>query len=122
MIAIDGRSGIGKTTLGRFLAWYFNSSLLELDLFLANDQLEFRTEEVQRIIKQRLACRSPVFVEGVTVLKVLAALSVKPDFVIYVRNLRHPRGLGFGKALDEYERTFAPQRIANYIMESEHDG
>src|SRR5574340_56155 len=122
VIAIDGRSGIGKTTLGRFLAWYFNASLLELDLFLANDRSEFRTEEVHRIIKQRMACRSPILVEGVTVLKVLAGLSVKPDFVVYVRNLRHPRGFGFGELLDEYERTYQPQELANHIVEFENDG
>jgi len=121
VIAIDGRSGSGKTTLGRFLAWYFNSSLVELDLFLANDQLEFRGEEIRRIMTQRLRCRRPVFVEGLTVLKVLDGLSVKPDFVIYVRNLRRPRGLGFGQMLDDYETAFAPERIANHLVECEHD-
>ena len=34
LIAIDGRSGVGKTTLGRYLAWRFNISLVESDLFL----------------------------------------------------------------------------------------
>jgi hypothetical protein len=28
IIAIDGRPGCGKTTLGRFLAWWFNVSLM----------------------------------------------------------------------------------------------
>lgn len=122
VIAIDGRSGIGKTTLGRFLAWYFNATLVELDLFLRNDQLEFRVEEVQLIIKQRLALRKPVFVEGVTVLKVLSSISIDPGFLIYVRNPKHPRGFGFGKILDEYERAFAPQSAANHIMVCGHDG
>jgi hypothetical protein len=81
-----------------------------------------QSQEIHRIIKQRLACRRPVFVEGVTVLKVLEGLNVKPDFVIYVRNPRHPRGLGFGKILDEYEATFAPERVAKHIVECEHDG
>lgn len=69
-----------------------------------------------------MACRRPVFVEGVTVLKILAGMSVIPDFVIYVRNSRHPNGFGFADTLDEYESTFAPQCVANHIVEIEHDG
>jgi len=38
LIAIDGRLGVGKTTLGRYLAWRFNISLVETDLFLIPNQ------------------------------------------------------------------------------------
>lgn len=38
IIAIDGTPGAGKTTLGRFLAWYFNISLIESDLFRSRSE------------------------------------------------------------------------------------
>ena len=34
IVTIDGRDGVGKTTLGRYLAWHFNVTLIETDLFL----------------------------------------------------------------------------------------
>jgi hypothetical protein len=120
VVAIDGRSGIGKTTLGRFLAWYFNSSLVELDLFLAEGGLVHRTEEVERIVSRRLALRRPVFVEGCKVLAVLEAIRKPHDFLIYVSNPKHPRGFGFGPELDEYEHRFQPQRRADLAMNCEH--
>ena len=33
IVTIDGREGVGKTTLGRYLAWTFNVTLIETDLF-----------------------------------------------------------------------------------------
>ena len=38
LIAIDGLLGVGKTTLGRYLAWRFNISLVGSDLFLIPNQ------------------------------------------------------------------------------------
>ena len=46
VVAIDGRSGAGKTTLASFLAYYFNSSLVELDLFLTEGGLVSRESDV----------------------------------------------------------------------------
>ena len=34
IIAIGGHPSSGKTSLGRYLAWQFNVSLIETDLFL----------------------------------------------------------------------------------------
>jgi hypothetical protein len=34
VIAIDSLPGAGKTTLGRYLAWTFNVSLIETDTFM----------------------------------------------------------------------------------------
>lgn len=122
VVAIDGRSGIGKTTLGRFLAWYFNASLMELDLFLAEGGLVHRESDIGRIIGQRLNGRRPIFVEGVKVLAVLEAVRKPHDFLIYVRNPKHPLGFGFGSELDQYERQYRPEQLADHIMECEHEG
>ena len=122
IIAIDGRSFAGKTTLGRFLAWYFNSTLLELDLFLAEGGLVHRYEEIERIVKQRLDGKRPVFVEGITVLNVLRKIGRTHDYLIYVRNPKYPNGAGFGKELTEYDKEFVPASKADYLLEGAHDG
>lgn len=121
VVAIDGRAGVGKTTLGRFLAWYFNSSLVELDLFLGEGGLVHRELEVGRIVKHRLGLRRPVFVEGLLVLDVLKAIDVEPDYIIYVRNPKCPKGLGFYQEMNDYESRQRPAEVANYVLEIEHD-
>jgi hypothetical protein len=122
VIAVDGRAGAGKTSLSRFLAWYFNSSLLELDLFLSEPGLSFREPEIRRIIEFRRKLRRPIFVEGLVVLDVLAKVSVAPDFLIHVRNRKHPEGWGLKAERDEYESRHLPETRADYVAEVEHDG
>src|ERR1700691_3860767 len=77
LVAIDGRSGTGKTTLGRYLAWRFNVSLVESDLFLVPSQgtLVYHNEAINRVIARRIEKPRPVIVEGVAVLRLLAELS-----------------------------------------------
>lgn len=122
VVAIDGRSGAGKTTLARFLAWYFNSSLVELDLFLKEGGLVRRKSGVERIVKFRLGLRLPVFVEGLMVLDLLDSIAIKPDYTIYVRNVAHPKGCGFGRQSDEYEQRRGVIAAYDHIVEFEHDG
>jgi hypothetical protein len=55
IVTIDGRDGVGKTTLGRYLAWHFNVTLIETDLFLipAQDYLIYLDDQINRIIERR---------------------------------------------------------------------
>src|SRR5687767_1059437 len=78
VVAIDGRDGVGKTTLGRYLAWHFNVSLIETDLFLVpgRGRLVYRDDEIGRLIQARLRKPRPVLVEGVGILKMLQGLKV----------------------------------------------
>jgi hypothetical protein len=122
VIAVDGRAGAGKTSLSRFLAWYFNSFLLELDLFLTEPVLSFRHDEIRRIIDFRRQLRRPIFVEGLVVLDVLAKVEVEPDFLVHVRNSKHPLGWGLKAQRDDYEIRYAPEKRADYIVEVQHDG
>lgn len=87
IIAIDGRPGVGKTTLGRFLAWRFNISLIETDLFLIRNQKAYiyRSEEIKSLIEHRREMSRPVVVDGIVSLKILDELSYRPDFHIHVK-------------------------------------
>jgi adenylate kinase family enzyme len=120
LIAIDGRCSAGKSSLGRFLAWYFNSTLIELDLFLSEGGLVHRYDDVKRIIKQRLDRKRPIFVEGITVLNVLEVIDIPKNYLIYVHNPRYPEGTGYVKELEEYETKYQPKSNADYVLVCEH--
>ena len=118
IVAIDGRDGVGKTSLGRYLAWYFNVTLIETDLFLQEGKkLTYRCEEVCRIITARLEKPRPVIVEGVAVMRLLSKMAHKLDFLIYVRNLEFNGSEVLAQQLIQYEREFAPETYANLILE-----
>ena len=90
VVTIDGRDGVGKTTLGRYLAWQFNVTLIETDLFLipAQDYLLHLDDQVNRIIERRVTMPRPVIVEGVSVLQLMKRINRVPLFRIYVTNPR----------------------------------
>lgn len=123
VVAVDGRSGAGKTTLARFLAWYFNSSLVELDLFLTEGGIIRRESDVQRIVNFRLVRhRRPIIVEGLLVLDLLDSIGVRPDYTIYVRNSARPDGCGFAHESAEYEKRRNVVASADHLVELQHEG
>jgi hypothetical protein len=123
LIAIDGRPGSGKTTLGRFLAWWFNVSLIEADLFLFEGEglYRYNAEEIARIIDARLRRERPVILEGVTALRQIASAAVVPDFLIYVENASAPSlQPEYEKQLREYENEFSPRYRADFMLALNH--
>jgi len=124
VVGIDGRDGVGKTTLGRYLAWHFNITLIETDLFLKRHRgrLEYRDDEIARLIRARLEATRPVVVEGVCLLQLLGRLGVAPDFTVYVRAKQEEddgRTLAFD--LPSYERDFIPDGKANLVVTLDHE-
>lgn len=124
VVAIDGRDGDGKTTLGRYLSWYFNVTLVETDLYLLGDNsLTRREDEIGRIVATRLGRKLPVIVEGVGVLQLLENIGCQAHFHVYVRNRRtHWVGGPVAAMLASYERKFVPWERASLLVEVEHDG
>lgn len=87
LIAITGSLCAGKTTLARFLAWYFNVALIETDHFLIPHQsLTYDATEIGRIVSNRLLMDRPIIVEGYSVLKVLVEIKRTPDIIIHLQN------------------------------------
>ncbi len=121
LIAIDGRDGSGKTTLGRFLAWYFNVSLIETDLFLIEGNgLSYRLEEIDRIIAARISRRRPVIVDGIAILRLLSQINREPDFLIYLSNKEYEGSYTLSQDLLRYEDLYKPKDKANLILEISH--
>ena len=124
IVAIDGRDGVGKTTLGRYLAWQFNVSLIETDLFIieGTQHIERRVHEISRIVRFRLKKPRPVIVEGVRILELFQTIECCPDFLIYAEMPGHSTGELMERLLDEYEAKFEPKKRADLILNIEHDG
>ena len=122
IVTIDGRDSVGKTTLGRYLAWHFNVTLIETDLFLipAEDYLIHLDDQINRIIERRVTTPRPVIVEGVAVLQLMKRINRVPDFSIYVTNPAQSSGAIMDRRLSEYEAAFAPSARANVVVEIEH--
>ncbi|MCP1765029.1 hypothetical protein [Bradyrhizobium japonicum] len=123
IIAIDGRPYSGKTTLGRFLSWWFNISLIETDLFLfeGEGRYRYREEEVARIIDARMSTDRPVIIEGVTVLRQLAAINRAADFLIYVENASAPTlQREYEVQFKDYEAEFKPRQRAGFTLKLDH--
>jgi 2-phosphoglycerate kinase len=122
IVTIDGRDGVGKTTLGRYLAWHFNVTLIETDLFLipAQDYLIHLDDQVNRIIERRITSHLPVIVEGVSILQLMKRIDRVPAFSIYMTNARHSGSELLQRRLAAYEAAFSPSAKANFVVKVEH--
>ncbi len=118
VVAIDGRDGSGKTTMGRFLAWHFNCTLLETDNFLVRRQgtLQYREDEIRRIIAGRLDSDLPIIVEGVAILDLLDKLTIAPDMHIHITNPNQSSGRDLEPLLNEYESRRNPVTAAHVAV------
>lgn len=121
IVAIGGRPGVGKTTLGRFLAYHFNVSLIETDLFLVRGQgrLVYFDEAISHAVTARLDGGSPrpVIIEGVVILQILERIRRKPDFEIHVTNPDAPESDGkLWEQIVQYEENYSPAKRADLLV------
>ncbi|TYC52827.1 AAA family ATPase [Rhodobacterales bacterium] len=121
IVAIGGPPGVGKTTLGRFLAYRFNVSLIETDLFLIRNQgvLIYNHDCIEQIIAARLdkpdpTRQRPVLIEGAAVLRLLEAVGRRADFIIHVTSADAPENPDpLAKDLKDYEARYSPASKAD---------
>ena len=116
VIAIDGAPGVGKTTLGRFLAWRFNVSLIETDLFMIKglQRYDYRVSEVKNVVESRMESGRPVIVEGVVVQRLLKAIQHSASFHIHVTcpDVDEPNLQDW----NDYLAEFKPQLTADLVL------
>ena len=115
IVTIDGRGGVGKTTLGRYLAWRFNVTLIETDLFLipAQDYLIHLDDQINRIIERRVTTPLPVLVEGISMLQLMQRINRVADFSIYVTRPGRASSARMDRRLSAYEEAFDPSAKAS---------
>lgn len=121
IVTIDGRDGVGKTTLGRYLAWRFSATLIETDLYLipAQDYLIHLDDQINRIIERRMTSGLPVIVEGVSMLQLMKRIGRVADFSIYVTSRRQSSSEIMKRRLFTYKAAFNPQAKANIVIDVE---
>jgi len=119
IVVVDGHPGCGKTTLGRYLAWQFNVSLLEADIFLLEGcgPLVYRSDEIDRIMAFRLKMPRPIIVDSVAALRLMKSINRKPDFLIYVWNVNAQEDRTLKNEMESYEAEFSTRSKADLAIE-----
>jgi uridine kinase len=85
LIAIDGADGCGKSSLASWLAWQLGMPAVQLDLYLTSlDPVQWRLEDLERVIAKRIDRNRPVIIDGVLVLDALDKIGRKAAFLVFV--------------------------------------
>jgi uridine kinase len=118
IIGIDGRDGMGKSSLANWLGWQLGIPAYSLDdYFYASPQPHaWRTEELIRITNARLVNGRPVIVEGIFLLEALAAIEANPGYLIFVENEHGGASKGWQQQLEAYFEAFRPRSRANFVV------
>jgi cytidylate kinase len=118
IVTIDGRAGAGKTTLGRFLAWRFNITLVETDLFLIRNTGKFlyRIDHLIQIVNARMKNDRPIIMEGIVALRILRDLKRASDFHIRVGCDSSEGSSATEKAWSAYEIEFPSNKVAQLLL------
>jgi hypothetical protein len=116
LIAIDGLDGAGKSSLATWLSWQLEMPAVHLDLYIVRDSdpLQFRTNDLAKVLDARANLDRPVIVEGILILKVLGEIGRTPDFLVFVHRISHKSSLR--TLTEEYLREFNPRQKANQII------
>lgn len=122
IVAIDGRDGVGKTTLGRYLAWHFNCTLLETDSFPPFGRgVHLHKPCIAAAIRSRVELGRPILIEGISILRVLSSIAMKPNFLLYVRNETWTGSEALRESHLQYEKEFQPESKADRVITLNHD-
>jgi hypothetical protein len=85
LIGIDGRDGAGKSSCGSWLSWQLNMPCVHLDPYVAERNLgRWHVDHMRHVIEARLRGKFPVIVEGCLLLRALAQIDQRPDFLVFV--------------------------------------
>ncbi|WP_421762384.1 hypothetical protein [Devosia sp.] len=123
IVAIGGGLAAGKTTLGRYLAYHFNISLIETDLFRLKNKagrLSYRNEALADAIASRVDRQypRPVIVESAVILRVLSDIGRPADYYIHVISDDEVDVIDSDERADValYDAEYAPRERANLLV------
>jgi hypothetical protein len=117
LIAIDGADGVGKSSLASWLAWQLGAPAIHLDLYLVRDSdpLQWRSDELQRILNTRLVeHEKPVVVEGILILEALGKIGRRPDFLVHVDG---EGSHSLSNRLTAYRAKYQPKQRAQFRLQ-----
>src|SRR5690242_16497425 len=88
LIGLDGRWGAGKSSLASWLAWQLGMPSVHLDLYIVRNcsPLNWRYDDLERVLAARLNQQRPVIVEGICLCQALQQANRQPDFLVWVEN------------------------------------
>jgi hypothetical protein len=87
IIAIDGRNGAGKSSLGRYLSWQLDVPPIETDFWIGEDlPVVHMVPELRELICKRLKLDRPVMVEGIMMLRMLEQAKLTSKFLVLITN------------------------------------
>jgi len=91
VIGIDGKDGVGKSTLAITLADELDLELIEIDKYLIKNQGGYvdyiKYPILDEILRNAQKLQKSVIIEGICLIEVLERLMVKPDILIYVKRM-----------------------------------
>ncbi len=91
LIAIDGKTGVGKSTLARLLSTRLQLEVVHLDAFLRSGRGTYVTSLRLNRLRRKVNVAQRCLVEGVCVLRVLELLGKRPDALVYVKRMSGAR-------------------------------
>ena len=116
LISVDGFSGSIKGMVSSYLNEILSIPVIYVDDFFSRDGkfLEsFNFENFSAAIS-KLKQDSSVIVDGIMVQEMLARVSIKPDFLIYVKRINQYGMWSDGFKLDKYIRSNEDNVTSNY--------
>jgi len=121
LIAIDGRTAVGKTTLARYLTWAINVPHIEGDMYLEEHETEYRHrhDDLARIIDSRMTehLPRPIIIESVTALRLLKRIGRRPDYLIYTQNNEEfDETSSHANDMLSYEAEYNPRARADLLL------
>ncbi len=91
IIGVDGTDGAGKTFLAQAINKSFGGNLISLDCYLDQNKGEYfsniRFEQLKQEIERLRRRGSPLFIEGICLLKILDKIETKLNILVYVKHV-----------------------------------
>jgi hypothetical protein len=118
-IVVDGIAGVGKSGLGRYLAWKLDMPCIETDMYRIEQGVthpRYRISELKTVIKSRHDLNLPVILEGDFILRTMEQIGIEPDFLIYVKNKWADCGDTLRESLPGYLEDYKPEKRAHFIF------
>ena len=107
------------------MAWQLGMPCIHLDLYVANSNFgEWHVDHLRRVIEARLARKRPVpvIVEGCLLIRALAQINRKPNFLVFVENTAFSGSELLHEAIDKYLTEATPQGIADFTIQGDFVG